>query len=317
MDFLPTSRQEINFYTQGYVPVRLVSFHPRPHSRVRSSSCAIALSFSCQVDVSKNVRSWVQARGHKLLPPRYDTHTCTLIYPFETPPPPGRVHVMLHAGLVAGGGAGAEGSSMMPLQPDGITRSNSVVRWQFYCSDESRYETHNLSASGLLHVMARWVKHSLRARTHHSAGDVDEVWHPRAQGHSMALNPGIVDEVRHSRAATILVRNCKQTRDSRRRTSVERWEKRLGLAGFRPDMFLDGTLCDRAKYPTPKRPGGGLGDWMRGSRAARGGEEIKSAHPCQSNKMLLHQALEGCITRRRKRKVGAESRQRLTRADGR
>jgi hypothetical protein len=47
---------------------------------------------------------------------------------------------------------------MMPLQPDGITRSNSVVRWQFYCSDESRYETHNLSASGLLHVIARWVK---------------------------------------------------------------------------------------------------------------------------------------------------------------
>ena len=259
--------------------MRLVSFHPRPHSRVRSSSCAIALSFSCQVDVSKNVRSWVQARGHKLLPPRYDTHTCTLIYPFETPPPPGRVHVMLHAGLVAGGGAGAEGSSMMPLQPDGITRSNSVVRWQFYCSDESRYETHNLSASGLLHVMARWVKHSLRTRTHHPAGDVDEVWHPRAQGHTRALSPGIVDVVRHSRAATILARNCTQTRDSRRRTSVERWEVSLGLAGFRPDMFWDGTLCDKAKYPntqTPRWRSGRLDEGFK-SRPRRRGNQISSS----------------------------------------
>eukprot|EP00960_Hanusia_phi_P045783 757435-Hanusia_phi.AAC.3 len=117
-----------DFYTVGYVPLRVTAIYPRPHSAVEiplnlgdeqeaegTSSSAIAavgvrkrkvpvvISFSGPLSLNESVRSWVTIPGHVLLDPVYDAASYSLIYEIGSPLQAGeslRVHV--NAGLVQG-----------------------------------------------------------------------------------------------------------------------------------------------------------------------------------------------------------------------
>lgn len=152
-----------DFFTAGYVPLRLVSVLPRPCSAVSPENAAVILAFSGPLPPptpALQMHTWVRVAGHVLKPPSYDAPTLSLVFEFLHPPPPGsicRVHVQ--AGLVRG----SRGEALLPLQPDDLLKTSSGrgsdgsgFRWRFHVEPAPPYQPDNAAASGLAAVWQRW-----------------------------------------------------------------------------------------------------------------------------------------------------------------
>lgn len=150
------------FFTVGYTPLRVTSFYPPPYSTVSASACRIVISFSAALHpgcCEMGARDWVRVRGsdgercdcHTMLDPVYDEESHSLIFESCRPFVPGEiVRVRVFGGLVVG----AEGQSMLPMQPEGVNRTNPFS-WRFTVAQESLYEPVLQKACGVKDLLQK------------------------------------------------------------------------------------------------------------------------------------------------------------------
>mmetsp|Transcript_18012 Transcript_18012/g.59159 ORF Transcript_18012/g.59159 Transcript_18012/m.59159 type:complete len:447 (-) Transcript_18012:1195-2535(-) len=153
-----------DFFTAGYLPLRVTAIYPRPYSRVRPRNTPIVISFNTPlfreadggtwVTVKTNLSSESPAGGLKA--PLYDESTCSLVLEPEsgTFPPNAIVRIRLRPQRICG----KNGESLEPRQSDGLLKT-STFRWRFFTthgsSEISRYEYNNQVSAGVSAVIAR------------------------------------------------------------------------------------------------------------------------------------------------------------------